>query len=268
VTGLGGDTSYVFSVRAENGAGVFSDPDVTLSTHTLPFQVAILSIVPNVAQTLSFAGPHGPVTLDVPAGAFVQAATMTVTAPGTLPGPASPSAALVPTGLALSFVVTPSMEPQAPVTLVDSFQPAEVTGLNKSQLVLTRFDSAHNIWVPLPSQVDANLGTVTAQTDHLSIFEIMASVPPLALNNVKVFPNPFRPALGQKIVNFSNLPAYSTVRIFTVAGEKVADRTADASGMATWDGANQSGKKVSSGVYFALLESDGDKKVVNVAVER
>jgi hypothetical protein len=268
VNNLGGDTSYFFAVQAVNGAGVPTSPDVVLSTHTLPFQVAVLPIVPDVAQTLSFIGPQGPVIIQIPALAFVQPATMTVTAPGTFSAPVSAAGTLGPTGVGLDIIVAPSLEPQKPIMLTMSFNPSDVAGHPKDQLILARYDPTHNVWVPLQSKLDGIQNTLTAPTDHLSIFQIMVSVPASVLDNVKIFPNPFRPALNQQSITFSNLPANATVRIYTVAGEKVADLTANASGMAFWTGTNQSGQKVASGVYFALVQGAGDKKVFNVAIQR
>ena len=65
-------------------------------------------------------------------------------------------------------------------------------------------------------------------------------------------------------VNFSQLPANTTIKVYTLSG-KLVRILADGNGVAlvgpnkvgTWDGRNASGEKVASGVYIYVISVDG-----------
>jgi hypothetical protein len=88
------------------------------------------------------------------------------------------------------------------------------------------------------------------------------------LSSVKVYPNPFRPGQGHTTITFANVPANARIRIYTLQGELMRDFTANGSGTGTWDGNNDSGSHVASGVYFALIEGNGSHRTMKVGVER
>ncbi len=87
------------------------------------------------------------------------------------------------------------------------------------------------------------------------------------LNAIQIFPNPLRPALGQGKINFTLLPPGAQLRIYTLAGEKVYDISADSFGSASWD-ATHEGKKVASGVYIVHVQAGNQSKTLKVAVQR
>jgi hypothetical protein len=90
--------------------------------------------------------------------------------------------------------------------------------------------------------------------------------PTANLQNVGVVPNPFRATEtwdrpnGHE-VHFVNLPAKARIRIYTVAGDLVADLDHDESGrlvqndFEVWDLKNAAGRDVSSGIYMYRIES-------------
>jgi hypothetical protein len=88
------------------------------------------------------------------------------------------------------------------------------------------------------------------------------------LSNVAIYPNPLRPAKGQTAMHFYNLPGGARLRLYTLAGEKVNELTADDLGHVAWNGTNQTGREVASGVYFVEVEGAGDKKMFKIAVQR
>ncbi|HOX23069.1 MAG TPA: hypothetical protein PLL10_06350, partial [Elusimicrobiales bacterium] len=69
-------------------------------------------------------------------------------------------------------------------------------------------------------------------------------------------------------MNFTSLPSGSTLKIYTFAGELARSFDGDSSGMIVWDGKNSSGQDMASGVYLALLEYNGSRKIIKVAIER
>ncbi len=99
--------------------------------------------------------------------------------------------------------------------------------------------------------------------NHLSNFveysSAVTAAPP-DLSAVRVFPNPWRSDKheGQPIT-FDNLPAQSTLKIFTLSGHRV--RALPTSSLfLTWDLKNDSGEKVASGLYIYLITTDGGQK--------
>lgn len=88
------------------------------------------------------------------------------------------------------------------------------------------------------------------------------------VENVRAFPNPFRPARGHTAMTFADLPANARLRIYTLTGEMIRDLEADTAGTATWDGRNQDGRDAASGVYFVLAQAEGDKNTFKVVVQR
>ena len=60
----------------------------------------------------------------------------------------------------------------------------------------------------------------------------------------------------------------SVVRLFTLTGELVRELSPDALGVVLWRGDNGAGQSVASGVYYCLIEKDGDKKIFRLAVEQ
>jgi len=78
--------------------------------------------------------------------------------------------------------------------------------------------------------------------------------PPVnSVNEVVAFPNPFVISSPDDRVNF-NLNKPGTLRIFTVGGELVREMP-----LAEWDGRNDGGKEVASGVYlFVIRDDDGN----------
>ena len=73
------------------------------------------------------------------------------------------------------------------------------------------------------------------------------------LDSVHAFPNPYVISSGDELLNF-NFASRAELRIFTVAGELVVELPEP-----IWDGRNQSGAQVASGVYlFVLTDEDGN----------
>jgi len=88
---------------------------------------------------------------------------------------------------------------------------------------------------------------------------VSSAGPSTDLDNVKVYPNPYKPgsgtiydnsSLGEGIV-FSNLTANANIKIFNIAGELVAEfNETDGDGMYLWNTRNPNGEKIASGVYI------------------
>jgi hypothetical protein len=89
------------------------------------------------------------------------------------------------------------------------------------------------------------------------------------LENVKVYPNPYKPnsgtiydnnpIVGEGII-FSGLTQKAKVQIFNIAGELVTEfEEEDGDGIYVWDTRNKNGDKVASGVYIYFITNPDDK---------
>ncbi len=89
------------------------------------------------------------------------------------------------------------------------------------------------------------------------------------LENVKVYPNPYKPNSGTIYDNnpivgdgiiFSGLTQKAKVQIFNIAGELVTEfEEEDGDGIYVWDTRNKNGEKVASGVYIYFITNPDDK---------
>jgi hypothetical protein len=130
-----------------------------------------------------------------------------------------------------------------------------------------------NDWEALPSVVDAAAGLVRAQTDHFSLYQVLSggviTVQAAASDTVatvQVACNPLRP--GCSPMKFANLPVNTRLRIYTLVGTLVSELGTDGNGLAIWDGTNQNGASVASGVYFVFAQGAGASRTFKIAVER
>jgi len=163
-------------------------------------------------------------------------------------------------------------KPEREIELRIPYNNSDITGMNEESLVISRYDEEKQVWVPLKSKADSNNKQITAYLDHLSVFAIMGTATAVkAFDDVKYYPNPIQPSKGLNYsrMHFSNIPAGTRIKIYTMLGKAVRELEADASGMAVWDGKNNTGEKAASGVYIVYMEdSAGNKKRIKIAVER
>ena len=113
--------------------------------------------------------------------------------------------------------------------------------------------------------------TLTLTIDGLTSNSFTLVVTKGSLDDVKYYPNPIQPSKGLNYakMNFSNMPAGTRIKIYTLLGQVVRDLKADAAGTAVWDGNNNAGEKAASGVYIIYMkDGSGNKKKIKVAVER
>ncbi len=89
------------------------------------------------------------------------------------------------------------------------------------------------------------------------------------LSGLKVYPNPYKPASGHSRIIFLNLPTESCIKIHKITGELVKEIKEQNQGMAEWDGRNEAGKDVASGVYlYSITSKAGEKAKGRIAVVR
>jgi len=266
VVGLAPSTTYYLAVQAVGGTGL-SAPSATVSTFTAAALALAEQIGPD-GGTILYYTSDGPWELDIPPGCFLQTEVVTVSPASGYPAAGSAAARLTATGIGIDIDVSPYVLPLKEPRLRGSYPLSQVAGLDAARLLIARYDTDRRVWVPYASTVDQTRDWVIAMLNHFSTYQIMSSAPSDTVGTFKAFPNPLRPALGQLFMTFSLLPPNARVRIYALTGALVKDASADGGGVASWDGTNQSGEKAASGVYFVLVQGEGQSKTFKVAVQR
>jgi hypothetical protein len=82
-------------------------------------------------------------------------------------------------------------------------------------------------------------------------------IPP-GLGPIVVYPNPFDPAKAVgHVAKFKNLPDGAYVELYTLAYERVR-KLAPANHRAEWDGTNEAGQPVATGIYLYKIFLPGN----------
>jgi hypothetical protein len=168
----------------------------------------------------------------------------------------------------VTITPTPAVQPLVPFELTLQYFPGDIAaGASTSNLSIVRWDPISGTCVPMPSVVNTTAQTVTAKINHLSTFQLSH----VASNgNLRVYPNPLyksRAGFGSQF-QFDGLSPGSSVRVYTIHGGLVHEATADARGMANWDATNRAGRPVASGLYIAIIDSNGSKQKTKLVVIR
>lgn len=158
-------------------------------------------------------------------------------------------------------------------SLIDGTSPP----LPVSRIQVHTLNTSINRWEALQTFIDQGSKRVTVFTPHFSVFAMFSlSTVGTSLNAVRVYPVPWRPGSRGKFdaagITFDRLPASGIIRVLNLAGERVREFTFEgaSAGAVTWNGFNDSGVRVASGVYFARITSatDGAASLVKFAIER
>ncbi len=270
LTGLQIDTQYWLRVQAIGQTGALADFVQLGSTRTLLSATGSAPALQDTVVTLD--ASYGQISVHIPPGALGGATRLTLSpSTTTLAGPASAVSALTPTGIGVTINYFPPALVLGAITITVPYRLSDLpANIDPARLVLAFYDETDRVWVPLPSVSNVPARLVTAQTWHLSTFQLMQTNPTAGLSGVKVYPNPYRPNSVTGVMHFADLPPYSEVKIYTFLGELVRKLKADIDGMAQWDGLNRDGREAASGVYIAYVQSPDKKssRSLKVAVER
>lgn len=89
-----------------------------------------------------------------------------------------------------------------------------------------------------------------------------ADVATETIDNIKVVPNPYKSSaewesqIGERRIDFTNLPAQCKILIYNVAGEKVRELIHNSSSSTeSWDLLSESNQEVAPGLYFYYVDS-------------
>lgn len=229
-------------------------------------QSGLTAVIPPGGGAMTFVYSGGKAQVVFPGGSFGNAVSVTLRKPSSFP--AAGGADNAPTGVGAEIIKDTPLEPMTDAAIAIYYQDADMAGHDESRLFIARYDPASAAWVPLFSVPSPAENKVTAQTSHLSLFQVMESVPQPAPSALHIYPNPFYPAKGHTQVNFTGLPAQAVIRLYSISGELVRELTANTAGMAVWDGRNRAGKKAASGIYLGSVKSPVGKASFKLAVIR
>ncbi|MCK9583064.1 MAG: hypothetical protein M0Q46_05610 [Endomicrobiales bacterium] len=161
------------------------------------------------------------------------------------------------------------LQPNGNITITLYYTDAQVSGYDETKLVLSRYDTATNRWLVLPSIVYPEQNKVVATTNHLSKFALIQLSPLNALSDAFAYPVPFDPIKQSAGLTFDKLTKDAEIKIYSINGAFVRQVPYNSqNGKAIWDGRDYSGEYVASGVYIALIKNDNEKKIIKIAVEK
>ena len=119
--------------------------------------------------------------------------------------------------------------------------------------------------------VDENAGIVYAGTDNsLTSFETPFIRPKEAFDELFIYPNPYILNDGSNFITIDGLIANSEIKILTISGKLISEFSSPGGRTAHWDGKDDDGNLVSSGVYIVVaFDTEGNNTVTGkVAVLR
>lgn len=292
--GLAKNANFSRTLKAVNATG-----EVFSNTLTVATPDAAVDVPAAAAATVT--GADGSTRLDIPAGALGGAgqaavsldpvnaplvsgvpaliASANAALPGTLKGPASSVREFIAVVGGERFTGAFSAAVTVRIPYPDADSDGRVDGvtptLAAANLAMYVLDEVTRTWQLLPSTVDSSNMVVIGTVNHLSVFTLLGNPASSSLAGLKVYPNPWRPGSGgpydAAVVRFKNLTETAEIKVFTITGELVRrlGKTAADGDEKVWDGRNDDGKKVASGVYLFLIRNPGgEQRIGKVAIIR
>jgi len=267
IGGLLTSTTYWITVQAENALGQLTSFANTVSTITTNGGAPLgqLEGVLPAQTTGQIAGNLGNgeyVSLASPSGAFPYDTTVVISSFNVL-GPICPGAV----NLGIYMSATPALLPSRELLLSLGYTPAELGAIPPSEATIFRYVPSEGVCVPLNTTVNTSTLLLTAQVNDFGYFVIGLPTVYGSADSARAYPNPYH-VNRDGYVTIDQIPAGSRVRILDLRGDTVLDQTANQSGLITWSATNGAGRGVASGLYLVIIEGNGTKKIIKMAVIR
>ncbi|MDD5687537.1 MAG: carbohydrate-binding protein [Elusimicrobia bacterium] len=200
------------------------------------------------------------ISVTVPLGAFSLITTLTLTSTEV---PASNNKTIKVVGYGVDIINDKNLQPVKGIIITITYDDSAISGYNKDNLVIGRYDDNDKSWVGLPT-TKSGTNKLVAGSNHLSKFALLELVSTIDLSNIKIYPNPYNPATAVSgKLKVTNLPMNSVMKLYSITGELVRElKEIDFGnlGWLEWDGKNDDGDKVSKGVYIYQIEDTAGKK--------
>lgn len=153
------------------------------------------------------------------------------------------------------------------------------SGINEDDLGVAFFDSVDSrgfIWHNVTVNLDKNNNTISVSTSHFSIWALVdkndalitsvdeeKTTIPTRFELMQNYPNPFNPETNIRFNLVSTQKV--SLKIYNIMGNLVktliSSQFSAGEHMAVWDGRNDSGFYVSTGIYFYMLEAGAFTKI-------
>ena len=140
--------------------------------------------------------------------------------------------------------------------------------IKAKSLEFYRLDETKGEFVRLEgTRIDPIQKTVSVAVNHFSIFAVMSSIQ-AEISQVRMGPNPWEVS-KYSYLTLDYLPLGSEIDVYRVTGQKAASLKAnESSGILKWNGANEDGEPLGSGVYFLEMRHEGSKKRIPLTLIR
>ncbi len=119
--------------------------------------------------------------------------------------------------------------------------------------------------------IDDNTGIVYVGTDKgLTSFQTQFTKPKEVFDELFIYPNPYVVTDGSNLLTIDGLVRDSDIKILTIDGKLVAEFSSPGGGRAFWDGRDENGNLINSGIYILVaIDSGGNNTITGkVAVFR
>lgn len=271
ITGRELGNTYYYRIRAKNGARNCGSWSTTSDGIRVVHKAVILPTIGTIK--------YGQIELDVPNNTFVGSITFTI---AELPPSSITNFSQATTKIKkLSssawelLAINPDNKEEIPTTPLTLFITYSDTGLSEDEekkLKIYHLNKNTDRWEMLSNAqiifTDENKISCTITT--LSTFLVaLPSYPASTLNNLKVYPNPFKQTKGHDKIIFEGLKDNVKIRIYKLTGELVYEEEySSTKGCEEWDVTNEYGKPLASGVYIYVVEGSGEKAIGKIAIIR
>src|SRR3989339_220452 len=174
------------------------------------------------------------------------------------------------TNIGVRITALPLAEPLRDVVITFPYTSEDIAGFNISRLAIAYYDTTTSKWNYLNSMHDVSSKIISCSTNRINGVFAVIELPPqiVLLNNVLVYPNPYKPGSGTdfddssvgKGIVFSNLTREFRMKIITIAGNLVFDHEgiSDVNGNYLWNTKNNDGEEVASGIYLYSIVDCSD----------
>ncbi|OGS26047.1 MAG: hypothetical protein A2297_07580 [Elusimicrobia bacterium RIFOXYB2_FULL_48_7] len=208
-------------------------------------------------------------TINIPAGAVSSNTTIEIKVPEISGLPQTGDIQIKASNIVLQITLADGTRNFAKdITIKVPYTAAQIQGLAENKLKLCYWSESALEWVVIPnSSVDTANKFVTANVNHLTIFRIIEYSQ--VTDKTIAYPNPCRASLGQSVNFVGNNVPLSIIKIYTVSG-RIARTLNEAAGsnFINWDTTNDSGQRVSSGLYIYKISGPAGKSSGKLVITR
>lgn len=181
------------SSSAPGGTTGGTPPSVTsVPTVTTTGEATVTADTSGTATATTSDG--GTITVSVPVGAVTNSSSISIAPSSASSAPAPTSGLFMVGNNVFEINSTGDTEFNQDITLTFSYSDDQVSGLDEGSLAVHWYNTETGSWEQLPSTVDPATNTVTATTNHLTTFAVMAAE---AVSEAEVLPG--RPAEGASL---------------------------------------------------------------------